>query len=235
MSIDPDMIISKDNFGRYMAESDPNSPHPLPYRVISTPPSSNIINTPDSYDSEDDVPITPFVLYGKRFPYSPPPTYSVIPIDNKKDDGMYGLPANLEENKKYWAKLWDQESFDKCVYGNLTESAIQLRRTQAKSRVVEDGGSVEEIEEAEAEAEEGVRQLRRDVEWWLLSVTRPLWVIKGPVSVGKTYEGSLYINGNLATEIWGEDKGDALWNFLHELEKYKYKSARLGGKVDPFL
>jgi hypothetical protein len=158
----------------------------------------------------------------------------MVPLPNKSEFGLYGLPSNLEENRSAWEALWDDDLMKECVYGEMTENGLNLAETQARNRAQKDGKSAKKVERAKAEARQAVLDQRDRVTWWLLSILRPLWVIKGPVTCGKTQEGELYINGHLAESLWGEG-GKQLCSFTHGVETYKHVSARAGGKQDPFV
>jgi hypothetical protein len=235
------MVISKDQVGRWKAESAPSSSDPLPYRVIAFPPPTSTAVPPptnDNADSEsdedDDVPLTRYKLDGRFFPFCPTPTYSLVPHDSRQGNGHYGLPSNLDQHKGTWRKLWDEETWNKCVHGDLCAQAIMWERARARKRCKESGGTKEEMAEAEEEAEETIQQARRDVLWWILSVTRPLWVVHSGVSAGSMKTGGLYINRVLAEKIWGKERGEALAEFLTKAEEYHSRFAKRNSFPDGY-
>lgn len=235
LSIQAETTISKSNTGHMLSKTDQNSPLALPYQVLSFPNPSSATAIPTQPPSIQPPTLSTVQYNNKVFPVSPQPVYSITPLPDKTIEGLYGLPSNLEEHKSAWQQLWDDDLWDKCKYGDLTDHAILAKGVQARNRVREEGGDEEDEEDAIAEAADGVRSQRMEVRWWLLSMTRPLWVVKGPVSCGRTKEGELYLNGFLAETIWGVEDGAAFIKFMKRVEEYKHKGPRTGSVEDPYL
>ena len=62
---------------------------------------------------------------------------------------------------------------------------------------------------------------REHVRFWLLSVLRLLWAIKGEGQSGPVKPGIICFNGVLAREIWGAP-GKKLADIVRAFDRYKY-------------
>ncbi|ODN95916.1 hypothetical protein L198_04535 [Cryptococcus wingfieldii CBS 7118] len=184
----------------------PLPPSPLPRQTFD---EATEIGTPPSHDAHL---LHPLLDGRPSARLSPPhlPTKSARSlIPRSRTCFKFGIPTNLEECRKAWDSLWDEDVWSGRSLKTLSSARhrVLLLKVEKKQK-----GAVKELGRFKVH--------RARLHRWLISVCRPFWTVLSGGIHSLMEPGDIGFNSVFAKAIWG-NKSTELYQYLRKINSYR--------------